>query len=429
MAKQKKVSYGLGGGKVTRKISRHVKPANFANTPTVAQIAEDKPKIIEYGNGANWLNDVIHVLSNSPTAWLCWDKRAKFIKADGFASAATDAFQVNPEQTAGDLLPFLAWDAAPFGFALRVKYGTDLKVAEVYHVPFPHVRKLSNGQYLVNPTLVEKHDTTKDEILDAFDDNPKTVRALLQEAQATGKQAGQLVYAYLGNSQQPIYPVPGCWAAAEDMRYEQALLAGDHASFKKRVKTSLIVKLTGKLDRVAVAEDGHTEYSRTMAVISAIVDEDTTEDPVVIEAAIKEALPEFEFLDSIKDLLSYAKKREDIGRSICRWWLVPPALVGWETPGQLGGNQQLATYVGMMQQEVLDVQSLIERIFTRLFPNFDWILTNYRILKDIEDREWEIMTDDEKREAYGRPALENATDQPEPKPSALQRFANIFKRK
>jgi len=266
-------------------------------------------------------------------------------------------------------------------------------------------------------------------VLEAFDDSPETVAQVVQKAIATGQQPGQLYYAFLGNTQRPTYPVPVCWSAAEDMLFENGLMKGDRSSFKKRVKTALVVKLTGKLERASKDSEGLSEYDRTMKVIGAIVDEDTSEDPVVLEAAIKEALPEFQFLDSIKDLLSYGKKREDIGRNICRWWAVPPVLIGWETPGQLGGNEQLNTYVGMMQQEVLDTQGLIQRVFTRLFPNFDWILSNYQLVREISDRQWEMMTSDERRNAMGLPDLQEAEEEPEPETNAMAWFTNFFRKK
>jgi hypothetical protein len=383
-------------------------PANvsLAYTPDVSY------KILEYGKGNSLPHDIIRTFSGSPTAVKCWNKLSKFIKADGFASGATGKLRVNPLQTLDDLLPEIAFDATVFGFALRVKYNTALKVGEVYHVPFHHVLKLTNGQFLVNPTLGTKdYNKLHDEILDGFDDSPEAVQSILAKAQELDRvkadpknQPGQLLYVYLKNSLTPHYPVPEAWAGRLDMETEPYILKADHKSIKRRVQVGTHVYIPGSLDDTTEDDKGKTELQYANEAIADLYDEER--DFVITTGATKEDAPQINMLDTFATLGSSTEKRETIGRAICRWWGLAPELLGWSTPGQLGNKEQLETIIGMLQQDVLDIQGLIQRTVERLFPAFDGTLTNYNILGDIPQRQWELMTEDEKRNVAGLPELQ-----------------------
>jgi hypothetical protein len=396
--------------------------ARSQKRPVVSALLRHTPEhatgytILEYGKGNTLIHDMVRTFSESPTAMLCWDKRARFIKANGFAQAATGKLRVNPLQTLDDLLPALSFDAAAFGFALRVKYNTAQKVGEVYHVPFQHVLKLTNGQFLINPTLgTSDYDKKYDEVLDAFDDRPEAVQAILANAQALDKekpeaknQPGQLLYAYLGNSLTPHYPVPACWAGRVDMETEPYILKADKKGLVDRVRAGIKVFIPGALDNETTDERGQTDLDKAHESVAGLFEEDTLY--ALFTGATKDDTPQFDFLDSFTTLGSSAPIRETVGRAICRWWGLPPELLGWSTPGQLGNKEQLETIVGMLQQDVLDIQSLIQRTVERLFPAFDGMLTNYNILGDIPARVWDMMTPEEKRDLAGLPELTPTTE-------------------
>jgi hypothetical protein len=370
-------------------------------------------KVIEYGKENKLPHEMIRTFSESPTAALCWEKKAKFIKADGFASGATGKLRVNSDQTLDDLLPEMAFDAAPFGFALRVKYNSLGNVGEIYHVPFQHVLKLTDGRFLVNPTLGSKeYKKEQDELLDAFDDSPETVRQIIQRAQQLDtieakpeNQPGQLLYVYVKNSTRPHYPVPACWAGKVDMETEPYILKADKKGLIDRVRAGIKVYVPGNIDTETKDEQGLTDLDRIYDNVSSLFDENTLF--AVFSGPTKDDAVQLEFLDSFASLGSSQQMRETIGRAICRWWGIPPELIGWSTPGQLGNKEQLSTIVGMLQQDVLDIQGLIQRTVERLFPAFDGTLTNYNILGDIPSHVWELMTPDEKRNAAGLTELEN----------------------
>jgi hypothetical protein len=409
MAKGKKRTDTPG---VLAGIRRKLRPLLPVAAATPQKGTQEKGKVLEYGPGDTLPQDILKVIQDSPTAMLCWDKKARFIKADGFANRATGKLRVNPLQTLDDLLPEVAFDAAAFGFALRVKYNDQLQVAEVYHLPFHQVRKLDNGGFLFNKTLgTPEHKKDQDEYLPAFDPTPAVVQELITQAATLdaakpdpNNQPGQVLYVYLKNSLQPLYPVPACWTGKTDMQAERFLLNADLKSISKRLQVNTLWYVPGVMDPHAADNEGKSELDKAFESIEMLYDEDALFG--LRTGATKEDIPQADFLDSMSSLLSADQKRESIGRAICRWWGIPPELGGWATAGQLGNNEQMRTIIGMLQQDVLDIQSLIQRTVELLFPAFDATLTNYNILGDIPDRIWNVMQENEKRNLAGLPELD-----------------------
>jgi hypothetical protein len=282
----------------------------------------------------------------------------------------------------------------------------------VYHVPFHTVRKLTNGQFVVNPTLGSSdYKKDQDRIHDGFDNSPAVVQEIINQAQALDaanpspdNQPGQILYVYQKNSQQPHYPVPASWAGRLDMETEPQILKADHRGVTNRVQTNVKVFIPGGLDNANPDESGQTELDKASDAIGELFSEDAKF--MVFTGATKDDAPQVDYLDNFDSLGSSDSKRETVGRAICRWWGIPPELVGWATAGQMGNVEQLKTIIGMLQQDVLDVQGLIQRTFEMLFPAFDATLTNYNIVGDIPERVWQIMSDDERRNTAGLQELD-----------------------
>ncbi|GAB3822140.1 hypothetical protein GCM10028895_25920 [Pontibacter rugosus] len=235
-----------------------------------APAAEGKPqekgaaKVIEYGKGNKLPQEINKVFLASPTARRCWLKLKKFIQADGFANRTAAAVKVNPRQKADDVLPLLAWDAAVFGIALRVKYNRDHEVSEVYHVPFHTVRKLDDGRFLVNATLgTDKHKADQDEVLEAYDPDADAVNRCLAQIGIDGDtQPGQILYLFEETSAHPHYPEPAAWAGKDDMESDAEIPKADKHAIKKRVKPNMGLFIPGDIDDEQEDEDGKTDWDK-----------------------------------------------------------------------------------------------------------------------------------------------------------------------
>ncbi|GAA4434595.1 hypothetical protein GCM10023188_25690 [Pontibacter saemangeumensis] len=378
------------------------------STGTGKQQERGSAKIIEYGKGNKLPDEIIKVFLASPTARRCWLKLKKFIQADGFSERAAAAVRANPRQTTDDLLPYICWDAAVFGFALRVKYNLSLKVAEVYHVPFHTVRKLDDGRFLVNPNLgTDKEKREDDEILDAFDDSEEAVKRCLTQVGPKGnKQPGQLLYSFEESSVHPHYPEPAAWSAKPDIESDTEIQRADYNAIRKRVKPNVGVFIPGEYDEDNLDEDGKSEMDYLEDEVRTLTDPEGEGDAVLFTGAGKEDAPQLITIDGMKATLSMDAKSETIRKRICMAFGLHPSLIGMDTTGQLGNTQQLLNIIQLTQQEVLDVQGLIQRAFKKLWPDFDWTLTSLNIIKAVPEQIWQIMTEEEKRNFGGYSPLE-----------------------
>lgn len=384
--------------------------AASSSAPAAAGKPQEKggAKVIEYGKGNKLPQEITKVFLGSPTARRCWLKLKKFIQADGFANATAAAVQVNPKQKADDLLPLLAWDAAVFGIALRVKYNLAGEVAEVYHVPFHTVRKLDDGRFLVNATLgTDNHKADQDEVLDAYDPSPKAVkRALAQVGIDKKPQPGQILYLFEETSAHPHYPEPAAWAGKEDMLSDTEIPRADHNAIRKRVKPNIAVYFPYQIDDVAKDEDGLTDWDKIDETVRQLTDPEGEGDAVVIDGESKEAAPQLISIDSMKPTLSMDAKSDTITKRVCRHMGLHPVLIGLDTAGQLGNTQQLLNIIQLTQQEVLDAQGMIQRAFQLLLPAFDWTISSLNIIKALPEQVWQTMKENEKRNFIGLPEEE-----------------------
>ncbi|GAB3822137.1 hypothetical protein GCM10028895_25910 [Pontibacter rugosus] len=132
----------------------------------------------------------------------------------------------------------------------------------------------------------------------------------------------------------------------------------------------------------------------------------------VFNGATKDDAPQLFSIDSMKSALSMDPKSETIAKRICRHMGLHPSLIGMDTAGQLGNTQQLLNIIQLTQQEVLDVQGMIQRAFTMLWPAFDWTVSSLNLIKAVPEQVWQIMTEEQKYNFAGlaMPEKEQSTE-------------------
>src|SRR3569833_901766 len=82
------------------------------------------------------------LVSSSPTAKDCWNKRAKFIGGNGFEQPDLGKQLINAKElTLAKLLKAISTDKALFtGFGIHINYNANFKVASVNYVRFEDIR-------------------------------------------------------------------------------------------------------------------------------------------------------------------------------------------------------------------------------------------------------------------------------------------------
>lgn len=393
-------------------------PKNVVAAPAAARSVEKKGvpvgKEIKWGNNNKLPNEIITLVKESPTLRRCIAKIDAFIQADGFSDSETAAvFQVNPKQTADDLLDQIASDAAAFGgaFALRVKYNLDLKPAEAYYVPLQTVRKLDNGQFLVNHTLGTKSVKKEfDEILDPFNpDDIEGIRAMLAEVSETGEevnQRGQLYFYYRKTGLTPDYPEPEWLSGKEDIETDIQIPKSDNKTVKKNFRPSVIVEVLGDIDDTPDPETKRSDWDDIHDTVKELTDPENECEAVVINTPTVEGGTKLHSFDSKAMLTAMDPKRATIAEAICRHAGIHSALV-FKTAGQLGQSQEILNLIQMQQSEINPIQRQITRAFSRIFPTdergqeLDWTISSLTPIKAVPDSMWEVMTPEEKRNFAG----------------------------
>src|ERR1700710_791908 len=98
--------------------------------------------ILNYDLDNAYPQRMLELVSASPTAKDCWNKRAKFIGGNGFEEEVLSKVVVNDKGlTLAKLLKSIAADKALFtGFGIHINYNANFKIASVNYVKFEDIR-------------------------------------------------------------------------------------------------------------------------------------------------------------------------------------------------------------------------------------------------------------------------------------------------
>jgi hypothetical protein len=139
-----------------------------------------------------------------------------------------------------------------------------------------------------------------------------------------------------------------------------------------------MVVSTGPMDRENQDKNGESQYDKFVKTIRKFAEEDAAV-AVHLEGATNEAKPTVTTLDIANVLDATDRATDRVGRKVCRHFNVPPVLVGFSTPGQLGNVTELKNMMDLFRLTVVERQQLIKEALTIAFPNFDWTLTTLNL--------------------------------------------------
>src|ERR1700760_3092292 len=98
--------------------------------------------ILNYDLDNAYPQRMLELVASSPTAKVCWNKRAKFIAGNGFEQADLGRQVINAKGlTLAKLLKAIATDKALFtGFGIHVNYNANYKIASANYIKFEDIR-------------------------------------------------------------------------------------------------------------------------------------------------------------------------------------------------------------------------------------------------------------------------------------------------
>jgi hypothetical protein len=338
----------------------------------------------KFGGNDRLINEIIDIVNESGTARSCVGALARFTKGNGLQDATLAVAMANPTQSNNAAVSEMALNV---GYSqccsYRVLFHNDGTPARYYPCPTQHLRRKGKKTFVYNPQFgLHGFRSNENRFLSAYDpaEQPqaRTNRVNLQ-IQNYGEQLGDIVY-HFNKSVGPnydIYPVPDYYSGSADIESDAGVSILERRNIKRGWKTSMVVS-TGPMDRENQDKNGESQYDKFVKTIRKFAEEDAAV-AVHLEGATNEAKPTVTTLDIANVLDATDRATDRVGRKVCRHFNVPPVLVGFATPGQLGNVQELKNMMDLFRLTVVERQQLIKEALTIAFPNFDWTLTTLNL--------------------------------------------------
>lgn len=370
---------------------------------------EDKNKgIYKYGTDDLLPNRLLKAVADSGVATRCVGKLTEYIASDGFTDKAAAGLQVNPSQTADELLQEQANYAAYFnGAAFHIKRNAKGEVGEVTAIPFQCVRRGIGGGYLVNltygqPKADRKHDKHYPEYR-----GPQISPEQLKEV-----PYGEILYVYRKTAANAQYPVPDYYAGIEDIETSAEVSKYDLETVRNGFATSGIFTLVGDIDGETKDENGKTELDYVQEGLRVFTGQEKDANGLggrnkllVQFAKTKDEVPVLQQYDSKSILEASNSKRDVIGRAVCHLFGTHPVLMGFSDAAVLGNTQAIANASEELNKLVNPLQRMLTYAFKQLYPNNEWNISEYTPIQYIDPAIMADLTSDERRGIAGYEAL------------------------
>ncbi len=340
----------------------------------LAYITKQSNSYYKFGGDDKLPNEIVAIVNNSGTARACVEALSKFTQGVGFVDATLGNSLANKFQTFNSLLGDLSLNVSYLkAVTFRVLYTNEGTPARIYALPAQTLRRSGEKAFIYNPLMGYPHRViTQDRYLQAFDPTePPANRKDRISKQITKyrEQFGDVVYHFKKGVglYQDVYSVPGYYSGIEDIESDSGISKLERRNIQKGWKTPIIIS-TGPLDHVVKDDNGLTQFDKFEIGVKKFGSEEA---PVALhlEGATNETKPEVKTI-SIADIMDQTDKATDrVGRKVCRHFGVPPVLVGFATPGQLGNITELKNTMDLFRLVVVEPQDLIKEALRTVFTD------------------------------------------------------------
>jgi hypothetical protein len=189
--------------------------------------------------------------------------------------------------------------------------------------------------------------------------SPSEIRQMVDsQVKKYGYQIGAFQYVYIPQVGQLYdkYPVPTHFSGMPDLRADAGLSLAEENAVSNSFKPQWIV-VTPKLGRVRDADTGSSEYDDVIDVIETASGPDGA-NSILLETNSPELVKVIP-LDS-KGRVDEAEKTTDrIQKKIVRYFGLFPTLVGFDTAGKLGDNQEIVNKMKLLHITLEDRRKIV----------------------------------------------------------------------
>lgn len=350
----------------------------------IAFITKDNRNYYKFGENDCLPNEIVRKVNDSGTARACITKLSQFTQANGLVDQVIGQSHANSEQTFDSVISDLSLIVAYFKCSsFRVLYNNMGQPAQIYPVTNQYLRRIGRKKFIYNELTGETNRLrSKDRYLSAFD--PKELPAsridrIKNQINKYGEQYGDVVYFFKKGVglYEDIYPVPDYYSGIDDIESDAGISRLEKRNIQKGWRTPIIVS-TGPIDKETQDDKGLTEYDKFAANMKKFAGEDAAY-ALHLEGSTEQTKPTVTTIP-IAEILDQTNNATDrVGKKVCRHMGVPPVLVGFATPGQLGNMQEIDNMMKLFKMTIIESQDLISQSLKLVWPDKNWTISTLEI--------------------------------------------------
>lgn len=379
----------------------------------VAFIRKDSNGYFRFGENDDLPNKIAESVNDSGTARACVTKLEQFIQGDGFVDKTLSQTPANHEQSMDDLLGELSMIAGYFkGVSYRVLYDNSGNPARWFACPTQQLRKKGDGFYwniLMGEFNYNRSETKYLHPFNPLDSPQARLERVQKQINSYGEQIGEIVYVFkrgIGRYA-GVYPIPDYFSGIEDIQSDAAISKLEKRNITKGFRTPVIVS-TGFIDDNNEDEFKKTDKDYFNESIQKFCGEDAAS-VLHLEGASGEDQPKVTTIP-IADILDATDKATDrVGRKVCRHFTVPPILVGFSTPGQLGNSTELVNSMQLFNLTINNFQRMIASALKLTMPDKDFTIKNLDLFDSLPDQVIKLLSPEQLAQIFDLPNIKPDT--------------------
>ncbi|MEN0056980.1 MAG: hypothetical protein AAGC65_25095 [Mucilaginibacter sp.] len=312
--------------------------------------------ILNYDVDNAYPQRMMELVSASPTAKDCWNKRTKFIAGNGFEEKDLGKQLINSKGlTLAKLLKAIATDKALFtGFGIHVNYNANFKISSVNYVRFEDIRMGDTDQPGTTGKFAVYNDwgrktwkhimRSKVIFFDNYDPDPEVIKQQVTDAGGWENYKGQLYYFNPEVDDYPLIEADSVW---EDFETEAGIKAFNNREVTTGFLPSTMLFMQSRreeADNKGGVDSGSQSPSQLEKDLGAFQGTKSAQKIIVIEYEDENSKPEFQpYAIQNNDKLFESTERSVEAR-IIKGFSIPKELVNAEKSSGLsnGGEKKEA---------------------------------------------------------------------------------------
>ena len=342
--------------------------------------------ILNYDLDNAYPQRMLELVSSSPTAKDCWNKRAKFIGGNGFEQPDLGKQLINAKElTLAKLLKAISTDKALFtGFGIHINYNANFKVASVNYVRFEDIRMGDTdspdtaGKFANYPDRGRKtwKNITRSKIifLDKYNPDPAVIGQQVIDAGRWDKHRGQLYYFNPEVHDYPLIEADSVW---EDFETEAGIKIFNNREVTTGFLPSTMLLMQSRREEADNSGPDGDEHSRAGGMPSQLERDlgtfqgaKSAQKIIVIEYDDENCKPEFQPYSIQNNDKLFETTERSVEARIVKGFSIPKELINAEKSSGLSNGGEKKEAIREFNDNTAPDRQELSETFAEIFGNF-----------------------------------------------------------